>query len=949
MKITSAMYLFRLIIIISVMLAATVAFSQTASGTGNPGSGFAPAGIIFQENFDGLTALPPTWTVYKQDSWDMIVAQNDEVLFFKQSAGVKTLILSTPSIDLTTASQMTFSFSSPKALTTLKIGLMSDPMNPATFQLLTQFQADSAMITYTVPMGGISGSHYVSFNWVGQYFNTGYLDNVIIYDNASQNNVPSNVANLMLVANPLGASAGTLSWTNPSLEADGDPLTDLDSIVVKLNGTYYSTLMNPTIGAPQSMQINVPQPGLYSATLIPYNSTGEGISNVSNEIWIGLDMPAAPRNVILTQVNNNVNIKWSPPDSGAHGGYFNGIVTQYMLQRADGWQVYVPGTDTSYSGAVTDPGTFNYKVIPENPTGSGLIGVSNTGVFLTGNYLLWEDFWVEVPAFQWAIQGENEYNWWLNHGSLAGGETPEMLFQGTSPYFFGYSRAVSPTLNTSGLTAVTLEFRQAHAAYGNYNFNVETSSDGGNTWHTGWSLPVTQAIPAEKQSIILTTGDVGSAGFMFAFTFQGSEANLESFSIDDVRLSPTIGTDIAANSLLLPEVIQPGQSVTPKAIVQSLSVNSANYLATYLIKNTSGILYSDTIRKTVPPGSIDTLSFKNWISPEGEFGAAIQIQCAADNNPVNDTVTRNFVSYQTYNRELVVLEEATGTWCTYCPGAAMGIEDLLKNGYKVAAIAYHGGDIYENPVSRARLDYYPAITGYPTVMFDGTLSYVGGEHSISMYNNYVPLVEQRLVKPAYAKVSLAQDILFSGNTLSAQVNIQSLSPVRNENLVLHAALTESKIPEAWQDMTELNALERFFFADSTGTAVDLSDKSEQVAVQYTIDPSWELENLELIVFLQDKVTKEIINGAKGKPSVGISEFSESGLQLFPNPAASHFTIRGIDKADIAIYDLTGMVVLETRIGDGENRIGISSLENGFYMVKVLTGKKATTLRLVVLK
>ena len=32
------------------------------------------------------------------------------------------------------------------------------------------------------------------------------------------------------------------------------------------------------------------------------------------------------------------------------------------------------------------------------------------------------------------------------------------------------------------------------------------------------------------------------------------------------------------------------------------------------------------------------------------------------------------------SRDKVVVEVGTGTWCTYCPGAAMGIDDLISNG-----------------------------------------------------------------------------------------------------------------------------------------------------------------------------------------------------------------------------------------------------------------------------
>ncbi len=888
--------------------------------------------IIFSEDFNGLTAMPPNWTVYTQDSWDMIVPQNDEVIFFKQSTGIKTMILSTPLIDLTNASALTFRFRSGTTITTLKVGLMTDPTNPNTFQLLTQFQADTGMILYTVPLGTVTGSKYISFNWVGTYFKAAYLDDVIVYDDAVQNNIPSNVSNALLTAGPNGVSAGTLSWVNPGLEADGDPLTDLDSISVRINGNYYATVLNPPIGANQSLPVTVPLPEMYSATLIPYNTAGEGIPNTTLATWIGLDIPDAPTNVILTQVGNLATLKWSPPKVGVHGGFFNGIVSSYVVRRADHWVNSVPGTDSSSVMDITDPGTYNFKVIPVNTSGIGPEGISNTGVFLTGNYLLWEDFWVSVPAHQWSIQGESYYNWWKEYSNLAGGDEPELFFQSTSPWFNSYSRMASPPLNTTGKNAVTLEFRQAHTSvYGPYTLKIETSSDGGVTWHTGWSLPVTQTIQPEQRTVVLTTADVGSADFRFAFTFEGDESNLEGFAIDNVRLFPTTGVDVAANAILLPGIIRPADVLVPQAIIQSLSVSQANYMAYFTIQNTAGVIYTDSVGAILQPGQTDTLSFASLVVPEGELTSRVRIKCFLDSNPLNDTVFKSFVSYMTYQRKMVVLEDATGTWCTYCPGASMGIDDLKTHGFPVAAIAYHGGDTFETPEGRARINYYPEITGFPTVMFDGIMAYVGGTHSTSLYSSYLPIVQQRLDMATPAEVALGE-LQVTGSTMNAQITLTSLSPIRNGNLVLHAVLTESEIPEVWQDQPELNDVERMMFADSSGTPVDLSDKAETLDIQFALKPAWIKENLQLVVFLQDKVTREIFNGDVKKPYLGISEGSASGMRIYPNPASEtvHFPV--LKDASIKLFDMTGMMIFSEDHITGAYNLDVRKLDPGLYLV-----------------
>jgi len=879
--------------------------------------------IIFEENFDGLSALPANWGTLIEAGWDMIFVQNDMVSFFKQSTGSGLMILTTPMLDLTTATELSFDFQSPTAPTTLKVGLMTDPNNAATFQQLTVFTVDSNMINFQVPLGTVAGNHHIAFNWVGAYFNVSYLDNILVIDDQIENNVPAAVENPLLEADPAGASGGTLSWVNPSLEADGDPLTDLDSIMIKLNDIYYGSVLNPPIGLPQNIDIVVPEPGYFTASLIPYNTAGEGTSNSTEDVWLA-------------------TVSWSPPFEGAHGGFYNGVVSQYMVTRADGQMAYVPGTDTSFTEEVTNPGTYNYEVIAQNATGNGTPAESNTGVFLIPPYLLWEDFWVSVPAYQWTILGNNDFNYWNWNTNNAGGTPPELVFQGNNNWI-GISRMVSPVLNTTGLTSLTLEFRNIQDWISDsYEFRVETSADGGTTWNTTWSTEVTGDIPAELKTLILNTEDVGSATFRFAFTFEGVEANIMSYAIDDVRLYPTQGVDLAIIFMPLPDIIEPGDLVQPQAVIQSLSTETESCTGYYTIETSAGIVYSDSIETTIVSGAYDTLNFTGWVAGEGEFLAKSRIYCAQDENPANDILFRAFVSYLTYVRLMVICEEATGTWCTYCPGAAMGLEQLEAQEYPVGVIAYHGGDSYETLESVYRIDYYPAITGYPTVMFDGVESYVGGSHSQSMFSHYVPLVEKRMNMKTPVSVSITDQSL-EDNTLNASVNISSLSSIKNDHLVLHAVLTESHIPESWQDMSELNSVERSMYGGASGASIDLSDKGEDVYVQFNINASWVVENLELIVFVQDTLSREIHNGDRIK-LVGTDETSGIKHLIYPNPATEKLFITALRNSRVGLLDLTGKPVLSADHLSGTGVLNISELKPGLYILTIKTEEDLATFK-----
>ncbi len=212
-------------------------------------------------------------------------------------------------------------------------------------------------------------------------------------------------------------------------------------------------------------------------------------------------------------------------------------------------------------------------------------------------------------------------------------------------------------------------------------------------------------------------------------------------------------------------------------------------------------------------------------------------------------------------RDKVVVEIGTGTWCPYCPGAAMGADDLVANGHDVAVIENHNGDNYTNAASNARNSYYN-ISGYPTALFDGGSAVVGGSASQSMYPTYLPIYNQKIAIPS----SFSIDIVGTSSGLidfNVDVTIEMVDPYSGSDIRLHCAITESEIPEYWQGQSELNFVQRMMLPTHNGIQLDFSGGNiiNQNYV-FSLDPSWVTEHCEMVIFLQENGSKQILQGSK---------------------------------------------------------------------------------------
>ena len=255
-------------------------------------------------------------------------------------------------------------------------------------------------------------------------------------------------------------------------------------------------------------------------------------------------------------------------------------------------------------------------------------------------------------------------------------------------------------------------------------------------------------------------------------------------------------------------------------------------------------------------------------------------------------------------KNYVVVEIGTGTWCGYCPGAAMGADDMVENGLQVAILENHNGDSYANTSSSARNSYY-GITGYPTAFFNGGYSVVGGSSSQSMYSNYLPKYNQAIA--VMSDFTMELSYTHTGLDYTATIDVDEVGNYSGTNLVVQLAWTQSYIEESWQGLDELNFVNRGMFPNASGTPY--TGGTQSFNINFTAEYSWDPLDSELIAFIQDNDTKEILQAAKVSlaeinyaNNMGFSEVAEF-TDGCANPVTPHVKVRNRGSSDITSFTI----------------------------------------------
>jgi|GEM_PF-1685787 len=348
----------------------------------------------------------------------------------------------------------------------------------------------------------------------------------------------------------------------------------------------------------------------------------------------------------------------------------------------------------------------------------------------------------------------------------------------------------------------------------------------------------------------------------------------------------------------------------------------------FIIEGTTGAPTADWYSVIPANGVInpgESMSLTVTFNSEGlEDGTYTDMLNILSNDPDEPTigvpVTLSVIQSLQVPRDLVLVEVAMAFWDPYSPGAALGTEDLIANGHNVAVIHNHNGDSLATIYSNARNSYYN-ITGYPTAKFDGILAHVGGG-SASTYPQYLPKVEQRNATLSDFTIDLNLQQV-QNNDYHATVQLENVGAYPGSNLVLQAVVTESMLDINWGLGDYVNSANRLMVPNQNGTAISFAGGDVQtIELDFTLEDYWIPENCELIVFVQDNSTKEILQATLREFEAQSTSHFETAWTSPYNPMTFYILEAAIDElplqagAEVGLFDIDPITGEEICVGAG---------------------------------
>lgn len=256
--------------------------------------------------------------------------------------------------------------------------------------------------------------YYIGFHLL----EAGYMSRVFIDEisltGETLGNAPGSVSDLTVTPDPTGAPVGTLKFTLPDKCADGSPLTELSGVKIRNGYFEIADLKDVQPGETVSYDADMQYADTYTFNVVAYNNVDEGINN-SATLFVGLDTPYTPQNVVLHDCVDKMTVTADPFTATHDGVFFPEDVTfsVYEIARDEyGFPIVgdlVASTTGSTEVDINIPTVVGEQSIVSYVTNASNSAGSSPNYYQTNNVVLGAPY--TIPFKETFDNGQTPYFW----------------------------------------------------------------------------------------------------------------------------------------------------------------------------------------------------------------------------------------------------------------------------------------------------------------------------------------------------------------------------------------------------------------------------------------------------------------------------------------------------------------------------------------------------------
>ena len=564
----------------------------------------------------------------------------------------------------------------------------------------------------------------------------------------------------------------------------------------------------------------------------------------------------------------------------------------------------------------------------------------------------------EMPE-GWYFTGEGADNFKINTTNNAGGDPNELYFK-SSPIVTAGIHLVMGSADLTDIKELGLSFKHYLSnAQLSSTIGIATSSDNGNTWNTGWSKTYSEASSSGQYNINETfkTADMGKDNVLFCLFYEGNTYNFNKWYFDDICIYPLSdkGADIQLSSIDVNNVIKSGDIEISFTADNISKEEITSFEASYEIEGND--IVTETFNTTIAPNQKQKVTFKKSVKlVPGTHEIKVNIISVngkEDANDDNNSMSKEIRTFIKSIARTTMIEHFSSSTCQPCVEVDNTMTSLTEsNKDKYTYVKYPWnypgvGDKYYIEDCSVRGAYY-GVSGVPSIIFDGTTT--TKQPKQSYFDNSYAI-------PAYIKIIGGYEI--EGSNITVKATITPYIDITDVKLFMTVNEKTTTGNVGTNGLTEFHHVLMCMLTGSEGIDTSFyAGQRQQYEFVYDMSTTnvEEMEDLEVAVWIQSYVTKEVHNSATltegfkedNEDIDNITEEQISSVNIYPNPVSDRIFIEAeTEIEEVVVYDIYGRhQVTETPSRQGNLSIDLSDLKSGIYFVKINTEKGNIVKRII---